>query len=158
MPSSPELDARALRGLAASLLVWGCATPAEVPNLASHELVLLEELGPPRFDVMQLEAGEVDVSFQVPSLGFAYELDVDRHTGDIVAAYTEPPADLAGLFDRIGIFRIGPDGPTRLACEDRRGVVCSYPEWTEDRVWFIETDTGVAGTLSGRSIPKNAAS
>lgn len=111
---------------------------------SAGEVVFLEQHGPPDFRIasLQLDTGEVDTLFTLPSSAFAYSVAVHPHTGELLLAYTEPPAAGDEAFDRSVLAVLGDDGPQKILGEDAAGHWALAPQWSADgeSVWYVAVD------------------
>ena len=138
---------RAVHIVAVALLLAACAkekAPTAAPTATG--LLVLEELGPPMLTRVDLNDSQTEEAFAVPSGGFAYELDVQDDTGEILLAYTLPPTGGGPGYDRSVIVRIDDEGTIHpVAGADVAGSWCFYPVWGRNQqAWFVQTGDGVA--------------
>jgi hypothetical protein len=118
------------------LAILGCGQPLVPMNATDGQLLYLEELGPPVVGVLDLATAATNDVYEVPSMGFAYELDAGP---EVVMAYTPSPVDGEDGFDRSQIAVLVDGQAKHLACEDEADTWCFFPTWSDDHrsVWFV---------------------
>ncbi len=127
-------------------LLAGCAVDPPPRDWADRAL-LLHERGPPVVTALELGGGEPTTVFEVPSLGFAYELDSHPMSRQLAMAYTPPPKAAEDGWDRSFIGLLDDGGVVQpVACELGADTWCFYPQWSADgsHLWFVGTGEGYA--------------